>query len=311
MNLSPVLIAGPTASGKSDVAAALAELIGGEVVSVDSMQVYRRLDVGTAKPSREMQDRVPHHLIDVVELTDSFDAARFVTLAAEAVSAIQSRGRVPILCGGTGLYFNAWLGGLGVAPAPDPMLRAELEALPTAVLLDELARRDWQTFDEIDVDNRRRVVRAVEVIRLTGKPFSVQRAAWPERAPAVAGRSFGLERSREELVRRIEERVERMFSEGLVAETRLLLEEGLANNRTAAQAIGYRQVMEHLARERGLRETVELVKARTRQYAKRQLTWFRQQLDLEWIQVEAGTVAEDVAMDLLRRFQGGARTSGG
>ncbi len=123
MNLSPVLIAGPTASGKSDVAAALAELIGGEVVSVDSMQVYRRLDVGTAKPSREMQDRVPHHLIDVVELTESFDAARFVRMSAEAVSAIQSRGRVPILCGGTGLYFNAWLGGLGDAPAPDRWVR--------------------------------------------------------------------------------------------------------------------------------------------------------------------------------------------
>jgi tRNA dimethylallyltransferase len=302
MNLSPVLIAGPTASGKSDVAVALAELIGGEVVSVDSMQVYRRLDLGTAKPSREMQDRVRHHLIDVVELTDSFDAARFVRMAGEAVSAIQSRGRVPILCGGTGLYFNAWLGGLGDAPAPDPVLRAELEALPTAVLLDELARRDWQMFDEIDVDNRRRVVRAVEVIRLTGKPFSVQRAAWPERAPAVAGRSFGLERSRLELVRRIEERVERMFSEGLVEETRLL-REGLANNRTAAQAIGYRQVMEHLSGERGLRETVEVVKARTRQYAKRQLTWFRQQLDLDWVQVETGTAGEVVARELRGRLQ--------
>lgn len=307
MNLSPVLIAGPTASGKSDVAVALAELISGEVVSVDSMQVYRRLDVGTAKPTREMQGRVRHHLIDVVGLADSFDAARFVRMAGEAVSAIQARGRVPILCGGTGLYFNAWLGGLGEAPAPDPVLRAELEALPTAELLDELARRDWQTFDEIDVNNRRRVVRAVEVIRLTGKPFSVQRAAWPERAPAVAGRSFGLERSREELVRRIEGRVERMFSEGLVEETRCLLRDGLADNRTAAQAIGYRQVMEHLAGERGLRETVEVVKARTRQYAKRQLTWFRQQLDLEWIQVEAGTGAEEVAMEVLGLLKGGAR----
>lgn len=306
MNLSPVLIAGPTASGKSDVAVALAELIPGEVVSVDSMQVYRRLDVGTAKPSREMQDRVRHHLIDVVDLADSFDAARFVRMAREAVLAIQARGRVPILCGGTGLYFNAWLGGLGEAPAPDPVLRAELEALPTAELLDELARRDWQTFDEIDVDNRRRVVRAVEVIRLTGKPFSVQRAAWPERAPSVAGRSFGLERSREELVRRIEGRVERMFSEGLVEETRCLLREGLSGNRTAAQAIGYRQVMEHLSGERGLRETVEVVKARTRQYAKRQLTWFRQQLDLEWIQVEAGAAGEKVAKDVLRRLQGEA-----
>jgi tRNA dimethylallyltransferase len=146
-------------------------------------------------------------------------------------------------------------------------------------------------------------VRAVEVIRLTGKPFSVQRAAWPDRAPAVAGRSFGLERSREELVRRIEDRVDGMFAAGLVDETRRLLPEGLAGNRTAAQAIGYRQVMEHLAGERGLRKTVEWVKARTRQYAKRQLTWFRQQLDLEWVSVEAGTSAEEVAMGLRGRLR--------
>lgn len=303
MNLSPVLIAGPTASGKSDVAVCLAELIGGEVVSVDSMQVYRRLDLGTAKPTPAMRERVPHHLVDVLDLTEAFDAARFVRLAGEAVAGIQSRGKVPILCGGTGLYLNAWLNGLGDAPPPDPVLRAELEAMPTPVLLDELARRDWQTFDEIDVQNRRRVVRAVEVIRLTGKPFSVQRAAWPDRAPAVAGRSFGLERSREELVRRIEDRVDGMFAAGLVDETRRLLPEGLAGNRTAAQAIGYRQVMEHLAGERGLRETVEWVKARTRQYAKRQSTWFRQQLDLEWVSVGGGTSAEEVAMGLRGRLR--------
>ena len=303
MNLSPVLIAGPTASGKSDVAVCLAELIGGEVVSVDSMQVYRRLDLGTAKPTPAMRERVPHHLVDVLDLTEGFDAARFVRMAGEAVAGIQARGKVPILCGGTGLYLNAWLNGLGDAPPPDPVLRAELEDVPTPVLLDELARRDWQTFDEIDVQNRRRVVRAVEVIRLTGKPFSVQRAAWPDRAPAVAGRSFGLERSREELVRRIEDRVDGMFAAGLVDETRRLLPEGLAGNRTAAQAIGYRQVMEHLAGERGLRETVEWVKARTRQYAKRQLTWFRQQLDLEWVSVEAGTSAEEVAMGLRGRLR--------
>ena len=168
MNLSPVLIAGPTASGKSDVAVCLAELIGGEVVSVDSMQVYRRLDLGTAKPTPAMRERVPHHLVDVLDLTEGFDAARFVRMAGEAVAGIEARGKVPILCGGTGLYLNAWLNGLGDAPPPDPVLRAELEAVPTPVLLDELARRDWQTFDEIDVQNRRRVVRAVEVIRLTG-----------------------------------------------------------------------------------------------------------------------------------------------
>jgi len=303
MNHPPVIVAGATASGKSDVAVVLAERIGGEIVSVDSMQVYRRLEIGVAKPTRAMRERVPHHLLDVVGLEETFDAAMFLRLSAEAVREICGRGRVPIFCGGTGLYFNAWLNGLGTAPAPDVALRAELEAMPLPALLDELARKDWQTFDEIDVANRRRVVRAVEVIRLTGKPFSVQRAAWPERAPALVGRSFGLQRSRDELVRRIERRVDAMFEGGLVEETRSLLDAGLAGNRTAMQAIGYRQVVEHLRGERGLRDTVELVKARTRQYARRQSTWFLGQMDLEWIEVAAGEAAEATAERIATRMR--------
>lgn len=284
-SLAPIVLAGATATGKSAVAMELAELVSGEIISVDSMQVYRGLNVGTAKPSAADQARVRHHLIDVVDLQESFDAARFVILAEAAVRAIQARGRVPILCGGTGLYFNAWMNGLGESPAPDPSLRAELEALPLPALLDELARKDWATFDEIDVQNRRRVVRAVEVIRLTGKPFSQQRAHWPERAPELAGRCFGIARSREDTVRRIHQRVDRMFAEGLVAETQGLLECGLRENRTALQAIGYRQILELFEGVRGKLETIELVKVRTRQLAKRQLTWFRGQMDLRWVEV--------------------------
>jgi tRNA dimethylallyltransferase len=295
-------LAGPTAAGKSAVALALAEQINGEIVSVDSMQVYRGLDLGTAKPTAAERSRVPHHLIDVVGLTEAFDAAKFVQLAGVAVAEIQARGRVPILCGGTGLYFNAWLNGLGEAPAPDPALRAELEALPLPALLDELARRDLPTFDEVDLQNRRRVVRAVEVIRLTGRAFSAQRAAWPDRAPALAGRSFGLLRPRADLVRRIDQRVEVMFRAGLVDETRRLLEVGLGQNRTALQAIGYRQVVEHLRGERGRLETIEWVKIRTRQFAKRQLTWFRGQLDLEWLEVSADETPAQTAAELLARL---------
>lgn len=305
---SPVLLAGPTASGKSAVALELATLADGEVVSVDSMQVYRGLDIGTAKPSQAERARVPHHLVDVVGLDTPFDAARFVALANEAVAGIQARGRLPILCGGTGLYFNAWLNGLGSAPPPDPALRAELEALPTPVLLDELARMDSATFDEIDADNRRRVVRAVEVIRLTGKPFSLVRSAWPDRAPALAGRSFGLARSRVELVRRIDRRVDAMFAAGLVEEVRRLREAGLESNRTAMQAIGYRQVVEHLRGERGYRDTVELVKVRTRQFAKRQMTWFRGQLDLEWLEVAPDEPPAATAKRILERIGSPATT---
>lgn len=297
--LPPVVLAGPTATGKSSVALELGCLLPGEIVSVDSMQVYRGLDLGTAKPTPAERAAIPHHLIDVAELTESFDAARFVTRAGEAVSQIEARGRIPILCGGTGLYFNAWLNGLGDAPPPDTALRAELDALPLAELLDELARKDWATFDEIDVRNRRRVVRAVEVIRLIGRPFSQQRAHWPERAPTLAGRSFGLLRSREDTIRRINARVEAMFAAGLVEETRGLLDRGLATNRTAQQAIGYRQVMEYLEGKRSRLETIELVKVRTRQLAKRQLTWFRGQMDLYWLEVAADEPALSVAKRLV------------
>jgi tRNA dimethylallyltransferase len=300
--MNPILLAGPTASGKSAVALEMAERMGGEILSVDSMQVYRGMDIGTSKPSADDRARVPHHLLDRVGLEESFDAARFVAEAGAAVLEVNSRGHLPILCGGTGLYFNAWLNGLGSTPPPDPALRTELESLSTETLLDELARKDWETFDAIDLKNRRRLVRAVEVIRITGLPFSRQRAAWPERAPGLTGRAFGLRRSREDLVGRIHRRVDQMFEAGLVEETRRLLEIGLGENRTAMQAIGYRQVVEHLRGQRGLRETIELVKIRTRQYAKRQMTWFEGQLDLEWIQVAPAELPEVTAEKLIQHL---------
>lgn len=276
-SVSPIFIAGPTAVGKSAVALALAENLGGEIISVDSMQVYRGLDIGTAKPSAAERARVPHHLIDVAELTEAFDAAKFVALAQRAVTGIQSRGHVPIFCGGTGLYFKAYLDGLGEAPPSDEKLRAELEAAPLAELLRELEQRDPETFAKIDRNNPRRVVRAVEVIRLTGKPFSAQRAEWnpsPIPHPSFAY-FFCLARQSADLQTRINARVDEMFAQGLVEENRCLLQQGLEQNKTAMQAIGYRQVVEHLRGERSLSETIELVKIKTRQYAKRQLTWFR------------------------------------
>lgn len=263
----------------------LAELLDGEIVSVDSMQVYLGLDIGTAKPSPADRSRVPHHLVDVVELTESFNAAGFVRLARQAVAEIQRRGRVPILCGGTGLYFKAYLEGLGEAPPADTALRAVLEATPLPELLRELAALDPVTYERIDRHNPRRVVRAIEVIRLTGKPFSAQRADWrpPTRLPQPPTRCIGLARSAADLHSRIAARVDAMFSRGWVAETEHLLQRGLAQNRTAMQALGYRQIVEHLRGERSLPETIALVKLRTRQFAKRQMTWFRRQLPLTWI----------------------------
>src|ERR1035437_7610479 len=292
----PLLLAGPTAAGKSDIAVLLAERLGGEIISVDSMQVYRGLDIGTAKPSHEERARVPHHLIDVVDLTEPFDAAQFIGLAHRACAEIQGRGRLPILCGGTGLYFKAFLEGLGQAPPANAPLRTALAATPLPELLRELAERDPLTYERIDRHNPRRIIRAIEVIRLTGQPFSTQRADWQHatRNTQHATNCIGLARSPADLQQRIDARVDGMFRRGLVAETEALLKRGLAHNPTAMQAIGYRQIVEHLRGERPLQETIALVKIRTRQFAKRQLTWFRRQLQLTWISLEPQANAEAV-----------------
>jgi len=303
-----LLLAGPTAVGKSEVALLLAERLNGEIISVDSMQVYRGLDIGTAKPSSAERARVPHHLIDVAELMETFDAAKFVQLARQAVAGIQARGRLAILCGGTGLYFKAFLEGLGAAPPADKALRAQLEALPLADLLRELSERDPLAYERIDRQNPRRVIRAIEVIRLTGKPFSEQRASWSKgSAQALAGQGrlpmVGLTRASEDLRGRIDIRVGAMFRLGLVAETEALLKRGLAQNKTALQALGYRQVAEYLQGARSLSETVELVKIRTRQYAKRQMTWFRRQLPLKWVRVETDESASLVVQRVMKELR--------
>lgn len=274
MNAHELFVAGPTAVGKSEVALRLAEALNGEIISVDSMQVYRGLDIGTAKPTPEERRRVPHHLIDLLDPSQTFDAVQFVQRASAAIEEIKSRQRLPILCGGTGLYFKALLEGLGDSPASDPELRAHLETLPLKALLAELQQRDSATFERIDRQNPRRVIRAVEVIRLTGKPFSEQRG----RRPVKPVMFFVLQRDRADLHARINQRVDEMFARGLVQETQRALA-----SPAARQALGYRQVIEHLEGKRNLDETIALVKLRTRQYAKRQLTWFRHQAQAEWI----------------------------
>jgi len=272
------------------------------------MQVYRGLGIGTAKPSPAERERVPHHLIDICDLSQSFDAAQFVRLANDAVSAIHARGKVAILCGGTGLYFKAFFHGLGNAPPTDPALRSAVEKLSQSELLDELAKADFATFEKIDRQNRRRLVRAVEVIRLTGRPFSNQRADWNSQgtgggAPAAF---FGISRSPDDLRARIDARVDEMLRRGLVEETQRLVKAGLAANRTAMQALGYKQVVEFLQDARSLPETVELVKIRTRQFAKRQMTWFRKYLSVQWHQLEPDSrnslAAPEAAHSMLKKL---------
>ena len=293
--VDPIYIAGPTAAGKSSIAVEIAQTFGGEIISVDSMQVYRRMDKGTAKPTTTERASVPHHLIDIIEPSEAFDAARFV----ERVEEVLKRNKRVILCGGTGLYFKALLEGLGEAPGANERLRAELEAMDSAALLAELEKKDPETFRKIDRQNRRRLVRAVEVIRLTGKPFSAQRAEWTGQAPS---QFFLLQRAPEDLRQRIDTRVDQMFADGLVAETEALLPD-LQNNRTAQQALGYKQVIEHLRGERDLPATIALVKSRTWQYARRQQTWFRKMHGAITVEVspsENPTVTAQRILDLLQ-----------
>ena len=284
MNGATIYLTGATASGKSALAMHLAKRLGGEIISVDSMQVYCGLNIGTAKPSAEEQAEVPHHLIDVAQLSEAFDAAQFVRLAKSASESISSRGRIPIFCGGTGLYFRALMEGLGNSPPSDELLRDELSLLPFESLVAELKIKDPKAAKQIDLKNPRRVLRAVEVIRLTGRPYSEQRIGW-EKLKRAPENLFCINREVDVLNQRIHKRVDEMFSLGLIEETQILIKRGLRDNRNACQALGYRQGLDLLDGELSLESVIDKVKIKTRQFAKRQRSWFRNQMQcdlLDW-----------------------------
>lgn len=279
-----IYITGATASGKSALAMRLANRLGGEIISVDSMQVYCGLNIGTAKPSAQEQNEIQHHLIDVAQLSEAFDAAQFVSLAQQALKLIWKRGRVPIFCGGTGLYFRALIEGLGESPPGDESLRDELAQMPIESLVTELRMKDPEAAKQVDLKNSRRLLRAIEVIRLTGRPYSEQRIGWNnvDKAPQNL---FCISRDVDVLNQRIHKRVDEMFNQGLVEETQTLIKKGLRNNRNACQALGYRQVLDLLDGKLDLENVVHQVKTKTRQFAKRQRSWFRNQMKckfLEW-----------------------------
>lgn len=279
-----ICIGGATATGKSMVAVELAKRIEGEIVSVDSMQIYRGMDIGTDKPPLEIRQQIPHYLIDIVDPWEKFDAAKFVELAKNAIDTIRNKGKIPILCGGTGMYFKAFIYGLDPLPSAEINLRRQIMNTPLPELLEELRLADPQMYAQIDRTNPRRVYRAIEILRLTGKPPSSLRTKWKDRLPTPYP-FFCLRRTRSDLKRRIELRVKRMFEEGFVEEVKQLIEAGLRPEHTAAQAIGYKQIFEYLAGKRTLEETVKLVIIRTYQFAKRQETWFKHQFEAQWIYV--------------------------
>lgn len=295
--VSALLIAGPTAVGKSAVAMELALRLGGEILSADSMQVYRGLDIGTAKPTHE-RDRVPHHLIDLVDPDQGFDAQRWLLAARSAAEDVVARGRLPIVCGGTGLYFRAWIEGLDPLPAADPELRRELESRSLPELLAELASEDPAAWARIDRQNPRRVVRAVEILRNGGRP---RRAAGGSVAASDAPGDpiFVLRRAPDDLRRRMDTRVEAMLEAGLLEETRALLARGLDRNPVALQAIGYRQIVQHLRGELDWSTTVATIKTKTWQFGRRQMTWFRHRPGVVWIEVGLDESAEQTALRVL------------
>ena len=282
-----LVITGPTACGKSDLALALAQQLDGEIISVDSLAVYRGFDIGSAKPTVEQQATVPHHLLNIRDPLQPFTAADFRQAATAAIADITRRGKRPILAGGTGLYLRALLRGLTDAPGEDPQLRQTLrlraEQEGTPVLLQELRAVDPVTADRLHPNNLIRIIRALEVVRVTGVPLSQLQTAHGFSERPFESLQFCLERPREQLYRAIEQRVDTMLAAGLLAEVQQLLASGVPVDCKPMQAIGYKEVAAHLHGNLELEQMTALIKRNTRRFAKRQLTWFKAEPELQWV----------------------------
>ena len=288
MNPNILIICGPTASGKTALAVALAKNLNGEVVSADSMQVYRRMDIGTAKPSAEEMEGVPHHMLDVAEPDENYSVARYVQDAIPIVDDILARGKLPIVAGGTGLYIDNLVAGREFAPfEADSGLRETLqnrvraEGLP--ILLEELRQVDPAAAERLHPNDEKRIIRALEVWLSTGKTITrhnEETKAIPNRyTPLTIALNF---KERPHLWERIDRRVDLMMEQGLEGEVRLLLADGVPSNCTAMQAIGYKEIVSAILEGHSVQDGAEEVKLRSRQYAKRQLTWFRRNKDAHW-----------------------------
>lgn len=282
-----MVLCGPTAAGKTAAALALAEHFDLEVVSADSRQVYRLMDIGTAKPTREEQAKVPHHLLDVVWPDEPFDAARFVGMASRAIDGILARGRLPLLVGGTGLYIRALTEGLVEAPGADPQIRRRLEEQAACAGSESLHRRlatiDPAAAAKLHPNDRIRIVRALEVFELTGRPLSAWQRDHSFRAQRYRLLKIALAPPRAELYRRIDARAAAMLEGGLVEETQALLTAGYDPQLKSLQTIGYREAMRLIRGEVARGEALAELQQATRRYAKRQLTWFRADSGMIWV----------------------------
>ena len=278
-----LVILGPTASGKTDLALALARQCCAEILSVDSMQVYRGMDIGTAKPSAAERADVRHHLIDVVEPEEAFTVARFVARADEVIADARRR-RVPLIAtGGTPLYYKALFQGIFEGPGADESVRARLGALPNEELARRLKDVDPEAAERIHLNDHKRLVRALEVHELTGKPISSYQTHWTSPKSRHEAVWVGLDWDREALNRRINARVKAMLAAGWLEETRRLLQTYGSLSHTAAEATGYRELIDHLQGKMSLDDATEQIKIATRQLARRQMKWFRRFPGVHWM----------------------------
>ena len=285
MNDELIIISGPTSSGKSDIALDVAERLGGEIVSADSMQVYRGMDIGTGKLSKDEMRGIPHHLIDVIDPTEDYNVSKFVTMARKAIDDIISRGKVPIVVGGTGFYIRSLLytGETG-DPGKDPdykfLLRERANREGLAMLYEELSEVDPEASRRIDRNNRARIIRALEYNHATGQKYSEYCDSVELPEPIYKARMFVLECERSVLYERMDERIDRMISEGLVEEVRSLISKGVDSKCTSMNGIGYKEIAKYLSGEMQLDEAIRLIKSNTHHYAVRQSTWFSHQKDV-------------------------------
>ena len=294
-----ICIAGPTASGKTALSIALSKELDGEIVSCDSMQVYKRMDIGTAKPTVEEREGIPHHMLDVAEPWEDFSVSRYCEMASPIVDDILARGKTAIIVGGTGLYMDSLIKGNEFAPYPATGRRQELEALAEEkgieAVIEQLREVDPESAQKLHPSDRKRIIRAMEVYLETGNSITEHNRRTQELPPKYHPVWFALEDvDRQTLYDRIDKRVEIMLQDGLIEEIQFLLAEGIPEKCTAMQAIGYKEFVDALNGRSSMETATQLVQQSSRKYAKRQLTWFRRNKDIHWLRREAGEGTEEI-----------------
>ncbi len=299
-----IVVAGPTASGKTSLAISLAKELDGEVVSADSMQIYQYMNIGTAKPTIEEMEGIPHHLLDFVSPLDAFDVVQYQKMALDCIADILDRGKQPIVCGGTGLYINSLIYNLSYGETEaDPSFREkmaeEAKRYGNQYLHDRLQAVDPKAAATIHPNNVKRVIRALEVYETTGTLFSEQLEASRQNPAPYDYACVGLDLPRDYLYARIDKRVDMMLEAGLLQETQALLEKGLLEGPTASMGICYKELLPYLREDASLEFCAEKLKQGTRNYAKRQMTWFRRIPTMHWISVGPETSKEEIVEQAL------------